>query len=145
MRRRALVNVLQIVIAFVLAMVVCFLLSSCRTEYIPIEVVRIDTLHHTAYRVDSIQSVDSVYIKEVVKGDTVVIEKTKIKYRDRVKEVTDTIKETVVQTIEKPIEVEKKLTAWQKFKINAGEWLLGGVVALLVAFAFFWVINWRRR
>ena len=145
MRRRALENVLQIVIAFVLAMVVCFLLSSCRTEYIPVEVVRIDTLHHTAYRVDSIQSVDSVYIKEVVKGDSVVIEKTKIKYRDRVKEVTDTIKETVIQTIEKPIEGDKKLTAWQHFKINAGEWLLGGGVALLVAFAFFWVINWRRR
>ena len=145
MRRRALENVLQIVIAFVLAMVVCFLLSSCRTEYIPVEVVRIDRVYETAYRVDSIQSVDSIYIKEVVKGDSVVIEKTKIKYRDRVKEVTDTIKETVVQTIEKPIEVETKLTAWQKFKINAGEWLLGGVVALLVAFAFFWVINWRRR
>lgn len=141
MRRRALENVLQIVIALILAMVVCFLLSSCRTEYIPVEVVRIDTLHHTAYRVDSIQSVDSVYIKEVVKGDSVVIEKTKIKYRDRVKEVTDTIKETVVQTIEKPIEVEKKLTAWQNFKLNAGEWLIAGVALMLLLFAFLWVIR----
>lgn len=141
MRRKALENVLQIVIAFVLAMVVCFLLSSCRTEYIPVEVVRIDTLHYTTYRVDSIQSVDSVYIKEVVKGDSVVIEKTKYHFRDKVKMVTDTIVEKVVETKEVPVEVEKELTAWQKFKINAGEWLLAGVALMLLLFAFLWVIR----
>lgn len=49
-----------------------------------------------------------------------------------------------MEYIEKPIEVEKELTAWQKFKIGAGEWLLGGIVVLLAIFAFIWVAKWKR-
>jgi hypothetical protein len=56
--------------------------------------------------------------------------------------LTDTIVEKVVETKKVPVEVEKELTAWQKFKINAGEWMLGGIVALLAIFAFLWVSKW---
>ena len=65
--------------------------------------------------------------------------------RNTHKAKVDTVREIKVEYVEKPIEVEKKLTAWQKFKINAGEWMLGGIVALLVVFAFLWVAKWRRQ
>lgn len=45
--------------------------------------------------------------------------------------VTDTLwKEAEI--IEKTIEIEKPLSAWRKFKINAFPWLLGAIVLLLL-------------
>lgn len=145
MRRKAIENVLQIVIAFVLALIVCAMIGCTTTKYIPVETVRIDSVRYHTFKVDSIVITDSIIEKEYIKGDTVFKEKESYRYRNTHKAKVDTIRETKVEYVEKPIEVEKELTAWQKFKINAGEWMLGGIVALLVAFAFFWVINWRRR
>lgn len=143
MRRKAIENVLQIVIAFVLALIVCAMIGCTTTKYV--ETIKTDTLHHYELQYDSIVRIDSIYEKEYVKGDTVYLEKIKYHFRDKTKMVTDTIVEKVVEVKEKPIEVEKELTAWQKFKINAGEWMLGGIVTLLVVFAFLWVAKWRRR
>ena len=143
MRRKAIENVLQIVIAFVLALIVCAMIGCTTTKYV--ETIKTDTLHHYELQYDSIVRIDSIYEKEYVKGDTVYLEKIKYHFRDKTKMVTDTIVEKVVEVKEKPIEVEKELTAWQKFKINAGEWMLGGIVALLAIFAFLWVAKWRRQ
>ena len=127
----------------VLAICLMMVVSGCTTtKYV--ETIKTDTVHYHTYQIDSVQILDSVYVKEFIKGDTLVLEKTKYLFRDRTKLVTDTIKEVKVEYVEKPIEVEKKLTAWQKFKINAGEWMLGGIVALLVVFAFLWVAKWKR-
>lgn len=116
-----------------------------KTVYVPVETVKHDTIYQTAFKADSVQTVDSIYIKELVKGDTVYLEKIKYHFRDKVKMVTDTIVEKVVEVKEIPIEVEKKLTKWQQFKIDAGEWVIGGALLLLAIFAVLWVINWRRR
>lgn len=133
---------LKVLIAIIIAMV-CV---GCKSvEYVEVETIRLDTLHHYELQYDSIVRIDSIYEKEYVKGDTVYLEKTKYHFRDKTKMVTDTIVEKVVEVKEKPIEVEKKLTTWQKFKINAGEWMLGGIVTLLVVFAFLWVAKWRRQ
>lgn len=112
-----------------------------KTVYVPVETVKHDTIYQTAFKADSVQTVDSIYIKELVKGDTVYLEKIKYHFRDKVKMVTDTVVEKVVETKEVPVEVEKKLTAWQNFKLNAGEWLLAGVALMLLLFAFLWVIR----
>ena len=143
MRRKAIENVLQIVIAFVLAMIVCAMIGCTTTKYV--ETIKTDTLHHYELQYDSIVRIDSIYEKEYVKGDTVYLEKIKYHFRDKTKMLTDTIVEKVVETKKVPVEVEKELTAWQKFKINAGEWMLGGIVALLAIFAFLWVAKWRRQ
>lgn len=96
------------------------IVEKVRTEYIEREVHHRDTtiLH------------DSVYIREYVKGDTVL----RYEYRDRyvyrdrwrdsveVREVHDT---TAVQ-----VEVEKELSGAQKAKIGAFWWLLAGVLGL---------------
>lgn len=82
---------------------------------------------------DSIKEKDSVLI--VLKGDTV--------FRDRYKTIdrwsirTDTFWRVRVDTAQVPYPVEVPITKWQKFKINAGEILIGIVVALFVAFLFY--------
>ena len=78
----------QIIAAlFVASLILMLLLAGCRTKtvYIPVESVR--TEYRDKYMRDSILYYDSVYIRE--KGDSVVLEKYKYIYRDRLK--TDTI------------------------------------------------------
>ena len=139
MRRKAIENVLQIVIAFVLALIVCAMIGCTTTKYV--ETIKTDTLHHYELQYDSIVRIDSIYEREYVKGDTIYKEKEVHRYRNTHKAKVDTVREIKVEYVEKPIEVEKKLTAWQKFKINAGEWLLAGVALMLLLFAFLWVIR----
>lgn len=141
MRRKALENVLQIVIAFVLALIVCAMIGCTTTKYV--ETIKTDTVHHTIHHYDSIVKWDSIHISEKAKGDTIYITSDRYRYRYKDKLVTDTLYITNVEKI--PYMVEKELTAWQKFKIGAGEWLLGGIVVLLAIFAVLWVINWRKR
>ena len=139
MRRKAIENVLQIVIAFVLALIVCAMIGCTTTKYV--ETIKTDTLHHYELQYDSIVRIDSIYEKEYVKGDTIYKEKEVHRYRNTHKAKVDTVREIKVEYVEKPIEVEKKLTAWQKFKINAGEWLIAGAALMLLLFAFLWVIR----
>lgn len=139
MRRRALENVMQIVIAFVLALIVCAMIGCTTTKYV--ETIKTDTLHHYELQYDSIVRIDSIYEKEYVKGDTVYLEKIKYHFRDKTKMLTDTIVEKVVETKEIPIEVEKKLSVWDKVKIGIADCLLAFVALCGLAFAIFWVIK----
>lgn len=112
-----------------------------KTVYVPVETVKHDTIYQTAFKADSVQTVDSIYIKELVKGDTVYLEKIKYHFRDKVKMVTDTVVEKVVEVKEIPIEVEKKLSVWDKVRIGIADCFLAFVVLVLVGFAIFWVIK----
>lgn len=145
MRRRALENVLQIVIALILAMVVCFLIGCTSTKYVPVETTRSDTLHHHIYVKDSVTHYDSIYVDRYINGDTMRVTTEIVRYRYRDKLKADTLYINKVDTIATMVEVEKKLTKWQQFKIDAGEWVIGGALLLLAIFAVLWVINWRRR
>lgn len=91
---------------------------------------------------DSIKEVqvehDSVYVDrwhEVkVKGDTVYDTRTEYIYRERV--VHDTVAETkevpVTTTITETREVERELTAWQKFKMRGFWWLAVGLAGYIL-------------
>ena len=139
MRRKAIENVLQIVIAFVLALIVCAMIGCTTTKYV--ETIKTDTLHHYELQYDSIVRIDSIYEKEYVKGDTVYLEKTKYHFRDKVKMVTDTIVEKAVEVKEIPIEVEKKISVWDKVRIGIADCFLAFVALCGLAFAIFWVIK----
>ena len=105
------------------------LLCGCSPRTYERIVVQHDTT--TVHSRDSVFFRDSVYVKEWMKGDTVFVNKyrDRLVYRDRwrdsvvVREVHDTT------TVEK--KVEKSLSKWQKAKIGAFPWLLGGVLLLL--------------
>ena len=88
------------------------LLCGCRTEYIPIESVRYDSLMIEKLMRDSVFVRDSVYLQE--KGDTV------FKYKDRFvyvyKNRVDTFFAEKIREIEVPVPVERKLTWWERVK-----------------------------
>ncbi len=94
---------------FILAMLVV----SCSTKYVPVESVRVDSVHVERVRRDSVVLRDSVYILQ--RGDTVFKTKYKYLYRDRV--LRDTFYHVKCDTVTKVVKVEKELTFWQKKKI----------------------------
>lgn len=104
------------------------LLTSCSAvRQIPVQ--RDST---TVTRIDSVLLVDSVYIDRIrvvkEKADTVYVTDTKTeiryRYRDRVKIDTCFRDREITQTVE----VERQLTAWQKF------WITGGKIFALIIF-----------
>ncbi len=98
-------------------------LSSCRTQYIPVETVKTEYRTRDSIRYDSIYHRDSVYV--TVKGDTVYEYKYKYLYKYQYINKTDTLIKT--DSIPIPYPVEKQLSKWQKFKLDFGG------VAMLIA------------
>ena len=107
------------------------LLCGCRTEYVPIESVRYDSVMIEKLMRDSVFVRDSVYLKE--KGDTV------FKYKDRFvyvyKNRVDTFFAEKIREIEVPIPVERKLTWWERVKLNYAEWVIAVLVAIALVYA----------
>lgn len=98
-------------------MCMLFVICSCRTvKYVPVETIKIDTTYINKLQRDSIYMLDSVYVKE--KGDTVLIEKYKYLYRDKL--VRDTMYISKADSIQVPYPVEKELTRWQQFRMDFG-------------------------
>ena len=98
-------------------------LSSCRTQYIPVETIKTEYHTRDSIRHDSIYQQDSVSV--AVKGDTVYEYKYKYLYKYQYINKTDTLMKT--DSIQIPCPVEKQLSKWQRFKLD-----FGGVVMLLV-------------
>ena len=106
-------------------MCLLFVIYSCRTvKYVPVETVKVDTTYINKLQRDSVYILDSVYVKE--KGDTVLIEKYKYLYRDKL--VRDTLYMAKTDSIQVPYSVEKELTRWQQFRMDFGGWAMCIVV-----------------
>lgn len=91
-------------------------LSSCRTQYIPVETIKTEYRTRDSIRHDSIYQQDSVYV--TVKGDTVYEYKYKYLYKYQYVNRTDTLMKT--DSIQIPYPVEKQLSKWQSFKLDFG-------------------------
>ena len=106
-------------------------LCGCRTEYVPIESVRYDSVMIEKLIRDSVFVRDSVYMKE--KGDTV------FKYKDRFvyvyKNRVDTFFAEKIREIEVPVPVERKLSWWERVKLEYAEWVFGMIVAIALVYA----------
>ena len=85
-----------------LILIAPLLMMACcnRVEYIPITNTKVDTTYISSYRVDSVLLRDSVIIDRLVKGDTIYINNTSIKYRYRVQLKTDTLTRIVIDSTE---------------------------------------------
>lgn len=115
-------------------MCMLFVICSCRTvKYVPVETVKVDTTYINKLQRDSIYMLDSVYVKE--KGDTVLIEKYKYLYRDKL--VRDTMYISKADSIQVPYPVEKELTKWQQLCVNVGGWAIGTVIITILV-----VVGW---
>lgn len=122
----------------ILLFILVVFLSGCRTEYIPIESVRYDSVMIEKLMRDSVFVRDSVYLQE--KGDTIY------KYKDRFvyvyKNRVDTFFTEKIREKEVPVPVERKLTWWEVVKM---EWL-DRIFAALVIVALYWTIKeWLAR
>lgn len=116
---------------------ICLLLASCSPRVITNTVVQRDTMYVANHVRDSVYFRDSIYIKEWQKGDTIRIVEYRDRWRERYKEVHDTITRHQTDTIavERTIEkkVEQPIRGAKKIKIRAFWWLVA--VAL---------IGWRK-
>lgn len=109
----------------------CLLLCGCRTEYVPLEVVRYDSVMIERLMRDSVFVRDSVYLKE--KGDTVYKHKDRFVYVYR--NLTDTFTVYRDREVEVPVPVERKLTWWERVKLEYAEWVVGVLVAIALIYA----------
>lgn len=140
----------------ILGVLIAAAAASCsREDYVPPEStfrhieLSADSTDRTAaaVRVDSVVIRDSVFL--MLRGDTVV--KETVRWRERIRIRYDTvfltsekvrlIRDSIDHIIpypvvkEKRVEVEKPLTAWQKFRLS-GFWVSSIALLLLLAYIF---------
>lgn len=107
------------------------LLFGCKTKerIVTVEVVSHDTLWHEKTERDSIYLHDSIFVNQFAKGDTIfqIKDRWHTEYRD--KYIYDTISVAKVDSVPVPypveVEVEKKLSWWQKILM-----ILGGIFGI---------------
>lgn len=127
--------------SFFIFIAVCLagvLFGGCRTKYVPVETVRLDSVYFNREYRDSIYLKDSVFVRE--KGDTVYVDKFKYLYKEVNK--TDTFYVSHTDTVATVVEVEKKLSRWQNFKMEFGGIAFGVCVGLMLVVAY---LIWRKR
>ena len=116
---------------YLILLLIMYFFCECRTEYIPIESVRYDSLMIEKLMSDSVFVRDSIYMKE--KGDTIYKYKDKFVYvyKNRV----DTFYVERIREKEVPVPVERELTWWERVKIKYAEWVIGLIIAIAIAIA----------
>lgn len=128
-------------VTLVLALALCGCTTT--TKYVPVERVthHTDTVRELAVRIDSVMTRDSVAV--YIRGDTVYL--TKWRDRFRYSERIDTVYRSVADSVRvpQPYPVERKLTAWEQVKQDAGGWALAAVGILAVAVA--WLAKRQRK
>lgn len=120
---------------------IIFMLASCRTEYIPVESVRYDSIYFAKLQKDSIYIQDSIYIKE--KGDTVFVDK--FKYIYKYVNLKDTCYIEKKDSILIPYPVERKLTWWKRKTQNLGDWVAELIIIVILYRLVGWMIRKTRK
>ena len=128
--------------------VITLLFGSCtRKVYVPTETVRTEYKDSVveAVRVDTTIMRDSVAV--YVNGDTVRITKYRDRWRTRIIERHDTCTVTKTDSVQVPVQVERKLTRWERTKMDAGGIAIGilGVAALGGLAWLAWLAYKKRR
>lgn len=148
---------------------VCFTSCSHRV-YVPVQSIRTDTVYmsrkDSVHIKDSLITRQVINVRDSITiHDSVVIikdeqgnikEKLIIRYRDRwhatqdnltlqrqidrYKASNDSLRATKTEYKEIPIPVEKKLSRWQKIKMDVGGWAIGAMSTLLLAIVGYIVI-----
>lgn len=112
--------------------VVLLVLSGCRTQYVPVETVRVETERVVGIQRDSSYVLDSVFVREA--HDTVYITKWRTEYKEALR--IDTLNIERIDTLNTIVEIEKKLTKWQQTKMDVGAGVLYAVPILIAVGLF---------
>ena len=99
--KRDITNVLKVLLAILLGLWVCWLLSGCSPRIVEVEKPVIVEQTHTSNHVDIVRDTliwrDSVY--HFVKGDTVIVEKWHQVVRVEKVAVADTVRDTIPRVV----------------------------------------------
>ena len=121
-------------VMIVSGLMLLFLVCSCKTtEYVEVPVVHTEYVYKESK--DTAYVRDSVYIKEVQKGDTIRITEYRDRYRFRYITTTDTIVRVDSVAVPYPVEVVKvdhQQTWLQKTLMNIGLCFIFGFVLWLI-------------
>lgn len=130
-------------LALMAALLMCCgaLLTSCRTQYVPVETVRTEYKTRDSIRFDSIYQRDSVYMQ--VKGDSVYLYKYKYLYRYLTINKTDTVIKT--DSVQIPYPVEKQLSRWESVKMELGGWAFGVIIVMAIIIVGWLVYRCRNK
>ncbi len=127
---------------FLFGIIIIVLLSpACtRTVYEPLETVRTEKDMVTRWLTDTVIQNDTRFI--FVKGDTVI--DWRDRWRERIKEVHDTLYIERTDTVRVPVPVERKLKKWEQAKMDFGGAAIGATVVVL-CIAVVWLIKKFRK
>ena len=135
--KRSILSVGKVLIALLLGLWVCWLLSGCSPKVVEVEKPVIVEQTHTQYHTDIVRDTlvwrDSVY--HFVKGDTCIIERWHHTERIERVGISDTLRDTIprIVTVTETRIVEKNvLRWWQKALMFAG---IVGIVFIVVIIA----------
>lgn len=118
----------RLIYVFIILLMSAIWLSSCRTQYIPVETVRTEYKTRDSIRVDSIYNQDSIYV--LIKGDTVYQYRYKYLYKYQYLNRTDTV--IRIDSVQVPYPVEKQLSRWQSIKMELGGWAFGIIILFIL-------------
>ena len=113
---------------------ILYMMASCRTEYIPIESVRYDSVFFAKMIKDTTFVKDSVFVRQ--KGDTVFKDKFLVIYKKVL--LRDTMLTVRKDSIPVPFPVERKLTRWEQVKVDFG----GYVIITMLLWIPFYILRW---
>lgn len=128
-------------VIFLFSITIVLLCSGCtRKVYVPLETVRTEKDVVTRWFTDTVIQNDTRFI--FVKGDTVI--DWRDRWRERIKEVHDTLYIERTDTVRVPYPVERKLKKWEQTKMDFGGAAIGATVVVL-CIAVVWLIkNFRK-
>lgn len=112
----------------ILALASMLLCSCSATKYVPVETVRTEKEEVTRWRTDTVTQGDTRLI--YIKGDTVIDRRER--WRDRVREVRDTVYVERTDSVAVPYPVERQKTSWEEFRLKAFWWLVAAAGALVI-------------
>lgn len=110
-------------------LIIVFILSSCApVKYVPVENTKLDSVRVVDIQRDSIYVLDSVFVQG--RNDTVFKTRWRIEYREALKVDTFFIERS--DTINRVVEVEKKLSKIEILKLNIGTGVMWAVPVLVL-------------
>lgn len=132
-RRAGCVAVLAAYIAAIIA-AAALLWGCATTRYVPVETVRTEKEEVTKWRVDTVSQGDTRFV--YVKGDTVI--DWRDRWRERVREVHDTLYIERTDSVAVPYPVEKPLSKWERAKVDWGGWAIGALAVVVTTLVWLW-------
>ena len=122
------------------ALLAALLCGCTRTVYEPVETVRTEKDVVTRWLTDTVIQNDTRFI--FVKGDTVI--DWRDRWRERTKEVHDTVYIERTDSVPVPYPVERELSRWERVKVDYGGFALG-LAGSVLAVAVIWLAKKFRR